>query len=164
MTVERFLLAQQGNHPTHQRDTFPDALAELRVGRKRTHWMWYVFPQISGLGSSEMAIEFGVRSMSEVVDYLTHPTLRDRYVECSRLVLSHLPQNEPVYDGLKKVLGGGDEKKFRSSITLFGEAARICDALRLGELADIWAELQTRGLRPCSATLDFVVASPPWCR
>lgn len=161
--LSRFLLAQDGRHPTHQANTYREAFGELSVGRKSSHWMWYVFPQITGLGRSDMAREFGVVSMSEVVEYLTQPTLRDRYLESSRLVLQYSSHNPAIYDGLKQVLGSTDAAKFRSSITLFGEAARICESLHLDELADIWAKFRELELRPCSKTLDFVVASPPWC-
>jgi uncharacterized protein (DUF1810 family) len=163
MSIERFLSAQDGRHPTHQHDTYVEAIAELQAGRKRTHWMWYVFPQVSGLGRSDTAREFGIASMTEVVEYLSHPTLSDRYLDCSRHLLAHVSKSDPVYDGLKSVLGGTDAAKFRSSITLFGEAARICGSLQRTDLADIWAGFKVLGLRACPETLDFVVASPPWC-
>jgi uncharacterized protein (DUF1810 family) len=163
MSINRFLLAHDGLHPTHQADTYTKAISELSAGRKSTHWMWYVFPQITGLGRSDMAQEFGIVSMSEVVAYITHPTLRDRYLDCSRYVLQHSSQNPIIYDGLKHVLGGIDAGKFRSSITLFGEAARICESLQLDELADTWAKLKALELRPCSKTLKFIKDSPSWC-
>jgi uncharacterized protein (DUF1810 family) len=71
VNIERFLLAQDGQHPTHQASTSTEAFGELSVGRKSSHWMWCVFPQITGLGRSDVAREFGVVSMSEVVEYLT---------------------------------------------------------------------------------------------
>ena len=166
MGIERFLLAQDGQHPDRrlQADTYPDALAELQAGRKKTHWMWYVFPQREGLGSSQRAVHYGITSMNEVVDYLNHPVLRLRYLESSRLVLAHASQHASIYDGLRHLLGSTDAGKFRSSITLFGEAARICDSLQLAQLAATWADLTARELRACPETLDFIVESPPWCR
>lgn len=161
--VDRFLMAQDGRHLTHQANTYTEAFDELSAGRKSSHWMWYVFPQITGLGKSDMARKFGIVSMPEVVEYLTQPILRDRYLESSRLVLQYSSQNPAIYDGLKQVLGSIDAGKFRSSITLFGEAARICESIQMDELADIWAKFRARELRPCSKTLDFIVASPPWC-
>ena len=165
MGIERFLLAQDGQHPDRslQADTYPDALAELQGGRKKTHWMWYVFPQREGLGSSPRAVHYGITSMNEVVDYLNHPVLGLRYLESSRLVLAHASQHASIYDGLRHLLGSTDAGKFRSSITLFGEAARLCGSLHLTELADMWAQFVGLGLRACPETLDFVESSPPWC-
>ena len=163
MSVERFLLAQDGRHPTHQGDTYEQAVAEMRAGRKVTHWIWYVFPQFAGLGRSDMAQFYGIASMAEAVEYLSDPTLRLRYLECSRLVLDRVSSGDSVYDDLKKMLGGIDAAKFRSSITLFGEAARICDALQADQLSDIWADFSRLGLRACPDTLDFIVSSDPWC-
>ena len=102
-------------------------LAELKAGRKRTHWMWFVFPQIEGLGSSFMAQKFAIRSLDEAKAYLAHPVLGDRLRRCTDAMNRH--------EGLSAlaILGSPDDMKFRSSMTLFGRAApdeeRFRDAL-----------------------------------
>jgi len=96
---------------------FPTALAEIRRGAKRTHWMWFVFPQIAGLGQSITARHFAIRSLEEARAYLDHPILGRRYVECVN-ALQDLPISDPV-----AVFGAIDATKLRSSLTLF-ETAR----------------------------------------
>lgn len=165
VNVERFLLAQDGLHPTHQANTYKSAIAELVAGEKESHWMWYVFPQIQ-LGSSSTAREFAITSMAEVVAYLQHPVLGSRYEECCELVLKHAQKESSLWKGVQRVLGivmPVDADKFKSSITLFGEATRICPALGHQRVADIWQEFSTGGLKACPKTLDFIVESPPWC-
>ena len=89
------------------------AKAELRAGRKRSHWMWFVFPQLKGLGHSEMATWYGIGSRQEAEAYLKHPTLGPRLRECCQLV-NNLQKHQ-----LSEVLGYPDDLKFRSSMTLF---------------------------------------------
>ena len=101
--------------------TYATALAELRRGRKTSHWMWFVFPQIAGLGQSPTAVYFGVRGLDEARAYLRHRTLGARLVECAD-VLSGLDDTDPV-----EVLGGIDAIKLRSSMTLFAHAAEDDD-------------------------------------
>jgi uncharacterized protein (DUF1810 family) len=96
---------------------YPDVLSELRAGRKRTHWMWFVFPQVAGLGFSETSRRYALSSLEEARAYLAHPVLGARLRECARLMLSHAGQ------GAGEILGGPDDLKFRSSMTLFAEAA-----------------------------------------
>lgn len=96
---------------------YPGALAEIRRGAKRSHWMWYVFPQIAGLGRSSTAQHFAIRSADEARDYLDHPVLGPRYLECVT-ALQDLPISNPV-----TVFGETDAMKLRSSLTLF-EAVR----------------------------------------
>ena len=93
-----------------------DVLAELRAGRKRTHWMWFVFPQIAGLGSSAMAVRYAISSPAEACAYLAHPVLGDRLRECVRLVVA---AGRP----LAEVFGHPDDMKFRSCMTLFTAVA-----------------------------------------
>ena len=93
-----------------------DVLFELRAGRKRSHWMWFVFPQIEGLGSSLMAQRYAIRSRAEAVAYLKHPILGDRLRECVRLVVA---ASRPIAE----VFGDPDDLKFRSCVTLFAAAA-----------------------------------------
>jgi uncharacterized protein (DUF1810 family) len=100
-----------------QRDTYDQALAELRAGRKRTHWMWFVFPQIAGLGRSGMAQRFALSGVQEARAYLAHPVLGPRLVECAR-ALTALDVDDPV-----AVMGSIDAVKLRSSMTLFARAS-----------------------------------------
>jgi uncharacterized protein (DUF1810 family) len=127
-----------------QAPVIEDVLAELRSGRKRTHWMWFVFPQIAGLGSSSLAVRYAIGSAGEARAYLTHPVLGGRLRECVRLVIA---SQQP----LAEILGPPDDVKFRSCVTLyfavapdetvFGEAIDECcggvmDAVTLAKLAD----------------------------
>lgn len=97
-------------------DTYDQALAELRRGRKTSHWMWFVFPQIAGLGRSETARFFAIRDADEARAYLAHPLLGPRLIEAVEAVISA--------DGsAESILGGIDAVKLRSSLTLFGEVA-----------------------------------------
>jgi uncharacterized protein (DUF1810 family) len=107
----RFLEAQQTNHET--------ALSEIRRGAKRTHWMWYIFPQVVGLGSSVMAQRFAIRSLDEARCYLQHPVLGGRYVECVT-ALQGLTDTTA-----EKVFGAVDALKLRSSLTLLAEAGDV---------------------------------------
>ncbi|MGH8995740.1 MAG: DUF1810 domain-containing protein, partial [Acidimicrobiales bacterium] len=102
--LERFVEAQ--DHGTYAR-----AVAELRGGRKRTHWMWFVFPQIAGLGSSAMARRFAISGLAEARAYLAHPVLGPRLRECVSVV-AQLGVDDPV-----AVLGPVDALKLRSSMT-----------------------------------------------
>jgi uncharacterized protein (DUF1810 family) len=107
--LERFVSAQGG--------AYSDALAELRAGRKRTHWMWFVFPQIAGLGSSPTAQRYAIASLDEARAYLAHPVLGPRLRECAQALLA--------VDGksAEEILGYPDDLKLRSSMTLFARAA-----------------------------------------
>ena len=99
-----------------QKESYDDALAEMRRGRKKTHWMWFVFPQLKGLGQSWTSDYFGLDSLADAKDYLRHPLLRSRLEEISRV----------VYDldaaDISKVFGYPDTLKFQSSMTLFALA------------------------------------------
>ena len=109
--LERFVRAQDDG------GTYEAAVAELRSGRKRSHWMWFVFPQVAGLGSSPMAQQFALSGMDEARAYLAHPVLGPRLAEAAR-VLTGLPGGDPI-----AVLGPVDALKLRSSMTLFAHAA-----------------------------------------
>lgn len=93
------------------------ARAELRAGRKRGHWMWFVFPQIEGLGFSATADLYAIRSLAEAEAYLKHPVLGERLRECARLVIG--VDGRPI----QEIFGYPDWLKFRSCITLFAAAA-----------------------------------------
>ena len=96
---------------------YGNVIAELRQGRKRSHWMWFIFPQIAGLGFSAMAQRYAIGSRAEAVAYLAHDVLGPRLIECTRLVLD--VSGKPILD----ILGSPDDMKFRSSMTLFGEVS-----------------------------------------
>ena len=111
-----------------QAQTYDQALAELRDGEKRTHWMWFVFPQIAGLGRSDTARRYAIASLDEARAYLAHPILGPRLVACVD-AMNALPGSNAEH-----VLGGIDAAKFRSCLTLFlvadpGNAA-LRDALK----------------------------------
>ena len=90
---------------------------ELAQGRKRSHWMWFVFPQIAGLGFSAMAQKYAIASLDEAQAYLRHPILGPRLEDCTRLVVA--VDGRSVHD----IFGSPDNMKFRSSMTLFAQAA-----------------------------------------
>lgn len=100
-----------------QRSSYSRAREELRAGRKRSHWMWYVFPQMKGLGFSATAQTYGITSLAEARAYLAHPVLGPRLDEVTRLMLE-LSGRE-----LREILGSPDDLKFRSCMTLFAAAA-----------------------------------------
>ena len=102
---------------TAQAPVFEQACTELSEGRKRTHWMWFVFPQIGGLGSSPMARKFAISSQEEARAYLSHPMLGSRLKACTALVV--LAEGRSV----SKIFGFPDDLKFRSSMTLFSRAS-----------------------------------------
>jgi uncharacterized protein (DUF1810 family) len=108
--LQRFVDAQDAG------GTYDRALAELRAGGKRSHWMWFVFPQIVGLGSSEMARRYAISGPDEARAYLAHPVLGARLRECAQALLD-LPGSDAA-----AILGGIDAQKLRSSMTLFGRA------------------------------------------
>ena len=93
------------------------AAEELRAGRKTSHWMWFVFPQIAGLGRSPMAQEYAIASLEEAEAYLRHPVLGPRLLECARIVA------EGAEDDPQAIFGATDATKLRSSMTLFARAA-----------------------------------------
>jgi uncharacterized protein (DUF1810 family) len=107
--LQRFLEAQAG--------VYEQACAELRGGRKRSHWMWFVFPQIEGLGSSPMAVRYAISSLDEARAYLEHVVLGQRLRESTGIVVGL--QGKTV----EEIFGSPDDMKFHSSMTLFAKAA-----------------------------------------
>src|SRR5689334_1912049 len=91
--------------------------AELEQGRKRSHWMWFIFPQIAGLGHSAMSMRYAISSLAEAEAYLKHPALGPRLRECTRLVM--LVEGRSA----REILGSPDDMKFHSCLTLFAKAA-----------------------------------------
>lgn len=100
-----------------QNRVYDQVLRELAAGRKETHWIWFIFPQITGLGNSEMSRRFGIASQTEALSYLQHEVLGPRLRECTELILA-LPQRE-----ISSILGYPDDLKFHSSMTLFAAAS-----------------------------------------
>jgi len=100
-----------------QKSVIDQVCSELKAGRKRTHWMWYIFPQISGLGSSRTAEKFAISSLSEAVAYLNHPVLGPRLKTCTQLV------NATKGRSIEYIFDYPDHLKFHSSMTLFARAA-----------------------------------------
>mgnify|MGYP000265357032 CR=1 FL=1 len=107
--LQRFIEAQD--------PVIDDAKRELRAGRKRSHWMWFVFPQIEGLGRSEMSRRYAIASRAEAEAYLAHPVLGARLRECTGIV------NAVDGRSASEIFGSPDDKKFRSSMTLFDAVA-----------------------------------------
>jgi uncharacterized protein (DUF1810 family) len=97
-----------------QAPVYPRVLAELRRGQKQSHWMWFIFPQLAGLGHSPMAQRFAIASRDEAVAYLDHGVLGPRLRECTALV------NAVEGRTIREILGSPDDLKFCSSMTLFG--------------------------------------------
>ncbi len=124
--LNRFVLAQEGD--------YEQALAEIRAGRKRSHWMWYIFPQIDGLGFSSMSRRYAIRSTEEARAYLDHPVLGPRLLECAEAALSI--EGRSAHD----IFGSPDDMKLRSCATLFAAVtpadspfARLLDRFYDGE-------------------------------
>jgi uncharacterized protein (DUF1810 family) len=107
--LDRFVQAQAGH--------YTDALAEVRAGRKRSHWMWFVFPQLEGLGSSYMARRYAITGAAEARAYLAHPVLGPRLRECCDAVLGLEGRTA------REIFGGIDEMKLRSCVTLFADVS-----------------------------------------
>jgi uncharacterized protein (DUF1810 family) len=108
--LQRFVEAQDDG------GTYERALAELREGRKTSHWMWFVFPQIAGLGQSQMSRRYAISDLEEARAYTAHPVLGPRLLECCHALLSHRGRSA------EQILGGIDAVKLRSSMTLFARA------------------------------------------
>jgi uncharacterized protein (DUF1810 family) len=107
--LERYFRAQE--------PVFAQVCAELAAGRKQSHWMWFIFPQLRGLGSSPMAQRYAIGSLAEARAYLAHPLLGERLRTCTRLV------NRVEGRTVREIFGYPDDLKFRSAMTLFARAA-----------------------------------------
>jgi uncharacterized protein (DUF1810 family) len=138
--LERFTQAQD------QRGTYQRAVAELRAGRKASHWMWFIFPQIAGLGFSAMSREFAISSLAEARAYLRHPVLGPRLIECAAIVAGTGEKSAA------EIFGSVDAMKLRSSMTLFMAAAQEEPVFR--DVLDKYF-----GGAPDEATAEKLVAS-----
>ena len=107
--LERFVVAQEG--------VYERALSELRGGRKQSHWMWFIFPQIDGLGFSPTARRYAIKDMEEARQYLSHPVLGKRLQECTEAVLALKGGS------VSEIFGYPDDMKFKSCMTLFEQVA-----------------------------------------
>lgn len=105
LDLQRFLSAQETR--------YSDARTELRNGKKLTHWIWFIFPQLDGLGTSENAVFYAIKTEAEAVAYLAHPILGHRLRECADILLTHLDRS------INTVMGFPDDLKLQSSMTLF---------------------------------------------
>jgi uncharacterized protein (DUF1810 family) len=137
--LQRFMSAQARH--------MDDVLAELAAGRKRTHWMWFVFPQLRGLGHSEMARHYGLASRAEAAAYLAHPVLGPRLRQCVDVVLA--VQDRTAHE----IFGSPDDLKLRSCLTLFREID-AADGVFARALARYF------GGEPDPATLRLLAAAP----
>ena len=141
--LERFVTAQA--------PVFEAVLAELRAGRKRTHWMWFIFPQLAGLGRSSTARFYGISSINEARAYLAHPVLGPRLDLCTRIVLASEGPS------LHAIFGSPDDLKFRSCMTLFSLAANDPDN-PFRQALDRWCDgrpdQRTQGLVDAGGSLD----------
>lgn len=141
--LERFVTAQA--------PVLDTALAELKAGRKRSHWMWFIFPQLRGLGHSPMAQFYGIGSLEEAQAYLEHPLLGPRLELCTQTVwASHVTS-------VRELFGSPDDLKFRSSMTLFALAAAD-DGSLFQKVLDRWygggMDEQTQRLLPSHNVKD----------
>ena len=114
--LDKFVSAQARDYST--------ALREIQNGRKRSHWIWYIFPQLQGLGFSQTAQYYGIRDLEQARDYMAHPVLGPRLVEISEALLALESSNPGA------VMGYPDDLKLRSSITLFAEAEPECEVFQ----------------------------------
>ena len=131
---DHFILAQE--------PIYDSVLAELQAGKKKSHWMWFIFPQIAGLGRSPLAQQFALASIQQANDYLHHPILGPRLIECARLMLEHTDKTAT------QILGNPDDVKLQSSMTLFA----LCNHEN-----DVFSEVLDAfyGGQQCSHTASF---------
>ena len=125
--LERFVKAQE--------KTYAAALAELRAGEKRGHWIWWVFPQMRGLGRSEYSVFYGIADEAEAMAYLSHPVLGARYRECVSVVHGHLCQGG--VSPLQLMGSEVDVLKLRSSLEIFLKVTLADDKVLSGQVTDI---------------------------
>ena len=115
--LQRFITAQE--------TTWQDALIEIQQGRKRGHWMWFIFPQIHGLGFSSTSIFYAIKNKREAEDFLNHPVLGSRLIQISKELLNMETNDAP------KIFGSPDDQKLRSSMTLFSSLDNADNVFKL---------------------------------
>lgn len=156
MSLERFRQAQAS-----QWAGYATAHAEMQAGRKSSHWIWYIFPQIDGLGRSSTAREYALRDLNETCEYLRDPLLRSHYEEITNAVAEHIARGAPI----EQLMGGEtDAYKLVSSLTLFRAAARQlvgskedANLKNLARTCDaILERTATQGYPPCEFTLERI--------
>jgi uncharacterized protein (DUF1810 family) len=128
-----------GRFVTAQSAVYQQVLAELRAGQKRTHWMWFIFPQLAGLGHSQMAQLYAIGSLDEARAYLAHPVLGARLRECTALVNAAKDSEARSGRTIEQIFGYPDDLKFHSSMTLFARASsgnQAADKKASGDQAD----------------------------
>jgi uncharacterized protein (DUF1810 family) len=140
MNLSRFLDAQV--------PVYTDAVAELHAGQKRTHWIWFVLPQLRGLGHSRNATYYGLENAAETAAYLVHPVLGARLRECVAAILTHKDKSAHT------ILGTPDDLKFQSCLTLFRAVAAPDDHLWQDALDQFYAG------QPHDATLRLLASAP----
>lgn len=154
MSLQRFHHAQAS-----QWAGYATALSEMRAGQKSSHWIWYIFPQIDGLGRSSTAREYALRDLGEACAYLRDPLLRSRYEEIAGAVAEQLSRGAPI----EELMGGStDAHKLVSSLTLFHAAATELaqddsspEFQQLAELCDtVLQRLDAQNYPPCEFTLE----------
>jgi uncharacterized protein (DUF1810 family) len=147
-------------------DGFNTALGELQAGRKRSHWIWYIFPQLAGLGSSAMAVRYGLQGVAEAMEYLRDGTLRGRLLVLTHTLVTQL-QGRPA-PALRELMGSEiDALKLVSSMTLFRELARRSSRVEpLPEYAELAANADAilniaaqQGFAECAPTLRELAAA-----
>ena len=133
-SLDRFVKAQEKMYPT--------AMKEIQAGKKQSHWMWYIFPQLRGLGESDMSYTYGIDGLDEAKAYLDHPLLCARLMEISEALLEH--EGQDIY----KIMGDIDDMKLQSSMTLFALAIEedsvfheVLECFYNGEMDDYTIEL-----------------------
>jgi uncharacterized protein (DUF1810 family) len=148
--IDRFVRAQDGQYDV--------ALAEIRAGRKRSHWMWYVFPQVAGLGSSAMSRRYAIGSATEAKAYLEHPLLGPRLIEISAAVLALQARSAQA------IFGSPDDRKLQSCATLFASVSSSGSVFErlLGQYFDGERDARTLELLRATATQEGAGRSN-WC-
>ena len=142
--LDRFVIAQNARHAGYD-----SALDEIKAGRKRSHWIWYIFPQLAGLGQSSAAHTYGISGREEALAYLCHPTLRDRLLEIARAVADQLRGGAAI----SMLMGSDiDARKLVSSMTLFRATADGVDAEVAETARQVLECANAQGYPPCEFT------------
>jgi uncharacterized protein (DUF1810 family) len=152
--IDRFKVAQSSPHAG-----FETALKEIRSGGKRSHWIWYVFPQLAGMGSSSMSRTYAIQGIAEAVEFLKDSELRSRYATISQAVAEQLrSERKPA---VREVMGSEiDAQKLVSSLTLFGDVAKNLNAIEPNEeyesiatsAREVLNIAASQGYPPCAST------------